>query len=257
MAGLNPVRAASAAVWALRVSRPSGDGTETIDHGRLSPVLASVARRGGLDNVDGPVLRHYIESATSIDPTCLTRDDALSYWLNVHNALAIELAVDARDRQLASVLHLKSGFERIVATIGGERVSLMDIEHGKIRRFKDPRIHGSLVCGSLSCPTLRPEPFDGSHLDEQLDDQMRQFLAAGGAVVNVEAKTLSLSRVFLWYGSDFARPRAMPTFLPAARRSVARAVMQWLDSADQTWFRESEPTVEFQDYDWGLDCAVG
>ena len=33
--------------------------------------------------------------------------------------------------------------------------------------------------------------------------------------------------------------------------------MQWLDSADQTWFRESEPTVEFQDYDWGLDCAVG
>ena len=50
-------------------------------------------------------------------------------------------------------------FDAPWAMVGGESLSLNDIEHGKIRRFRDPRIHAALVCGSVSCPTLRYEPF--------------------------------------------------------------------------------------------------
>ena len=66
----------------------------------------------------------------------------------------------------------------------------------------------------------------------------------GGAVM--------LSRVFLWYGSDFVRPHRMPTLLPASRRRIAKALQPWLPKE-----AASAETVGFQDYDWGLACSVG
>ena len=139
-------------------------------------------------------------------------------------------------------------------TVGGESLSLDNIEHGKIRRFKDPRIHAALVCGSASCPTLRFEPFEGRTLDAQLDDQMTSFLAAGGA--GIEGDHLMLSRVFLWYGTDFVRPARMPSFVPVTRRRIARAVAPWLPPDIQRWYASGGRAVGFLDYDWTLACSV-
>ena len=106
----------------------------------------------------------------------------------------------------------------------------------------------------MSCPTLRAEPYEGDKLDSQLDDQMRMFLAAGGAVRH-DGK-LSLSRVFLWYGADFVRPDRMPTWVPASRKAVGRAAVGWLGSEAAEWYERTEPRVVFQSYDWGVGCAV-
>jgi hypothetical protein len=57
-----------------------------------------------------------------------------------------------------SVLRMPGAFSAPFVTVAGERLSLDAIEHAKIRRFADPRIHAALVCGSVSCPTLRPPP---------------------------------------------------------------------------------------------------
>ena len=119
-----------------------------------------------------------------------------------------------------SALRVPGAFNVSWVTVGRESLTLTDIEHGKIRRFGDPRIHAALVCGSVSCPTLRHQPYQGD-IDEQLDDQMRSFLAIGGAVVDRDNGTLRLSRVLLWYGRDLVAPRRMPTLLPA-RPPLAR-----------------------------------
>ena len=256
MAGPNIFRAAGSALWALRVKRPSGAGSDSFDHGRLKPVLADLALPGGLDNVDSKSVALYVMSLGSVVPARLTRDEQLAFWLNAYNACAVALALDVAGAGFGSVLEMKSGFDRPVIEVDGENLSLTDIEHGKIRRFKDPRIHGSLVCGSLSCPTLRPEPFTGSQVQDQLEDQMTRFLRSGGAVADRESGTLSLSRVFFWYGSDFVRSARMPTLLPASRADIASAVVGWLDDGEQEWFRESDPAVMFQAYDWGLGCSV-
>ena len=256
MAGPNILRAAASAVWALRVARPTGSGAEAFDHGPLAPILEQLAMPDGMDNVNVDALSAYGQSLSAVDPSLLWPDEELAFWLNAYNAFAVILALDVSKEGLGSVLELKSGFNRTVASIGGERLSLTDIEHGKIRRFKDPRIHGSLVCGSLSCPTLRPEPFEGSRVRAQLDDQMTRFVAGGGAVVDEESATLSLSRVFLWYGSDFVRPRRMPTLVPASSGAVGRAMSRWLNDHQRDWFERVEPAIEFQDYDWGLGCTV-
>ena len=190
-----------------------------------------------------------------VDPDTLSRDGALAFWLNLYNAGALALAADALENGETTVLRIPGAFDTPWVTIAGEPLSLNDIEHGKIRRFGDPRIHAALVCGSASCPTLRYEPF-GDDVGAQLDDQMRSFLAAGGAGVDRDTGTLQLSRIFLWYGGDFVRPRRMPTWLPARRRDLTRAVARWLPPDDADWALASHPTIEFADYDWGLACSI-
>ena len=256
MARPNLLRLGFSSVRALRVDRPRQAGSATVTHEGLSPILLALGGSGGLGNVDRSDLESYLNALDDVDPQSLTPGHALAFWINLYNSLVIRLAVDTRDRSASSVLEIRSAFDRPVVTIGRENLSLLDIETGKIRRFGDPRIHGSLVCGSLSCPTLRPEPFDGARVAEQLDAQMRSFLRSGAAIVDRTTGRLSLSRIFLWYGSDFVRPHRMPAFIPSSKARIATAVATWLDADDRAWFESTSPIVNFQSYDWGLGCVV-
>jgi hypothetical protein len=201
-------------------------------------------------------LDRYLAGVGAIDPDTLNRPEALAYWLNLYNAGALNLAARALAEGVESVLRVPGGFDARVFDIAGEQLSLDAIEHGKIRRFGDPRIHAALVCGSVSCPTLRYEPYRGDQIEHQLDDQMRRFLAGGGAQLEMDTRTVNLSRVFLWYGGDFTRPHRMPTWIPARPRTLVRALLPWLDEA-AAWVASGETSVGFQPYDWGLRCSVG
>ena len=240
-----------------RVSLPVTHGTAQADHGGLQPVLDALAERGtpalGDLHLD---LRRYVEAQAAIDPSDLSKPAALAYWLNLYNAGALELAARAFTVGAESVLRLPGGFDTPVLEIAGEQLSLDAIEHGKIRRFGDPRVHAALVCGSVSCPTLRYETYRGEALDGQLDDQMRRFLSEGGAMLNIETRTVRLSRVFLWYGGDFTRPANMPTWLPARPSVLLRALLPWLDES-ASWIASGKASVKYQAYDWGLRCSVG
>ncbi len=221
-------------------------------------MLAAVADGGGPALAEArPALDRYRWRLHALDPDSLGRGEALAYWVNLYNAEALALAADAAAAGAGTVLRVPGAFDRRHATVAGEPLSLNDVEHGKVRRFRDPRVHGALVCGSVSCPTLRPEPFRGADVGAQLEDQMRRFLAAGGAAADRAAGVLRLSRVFLWYGADFARPHRMPAFLPASARRVADAVRPWLEPQAAQWVVARRPRVAFQPYDWGLSCAIG
>ncbi len=202
-------------------------------------------------------LAGYRASLARVDPDTLTGPEALAYWLNLYNAEALDLAANALAAGAGSVLRVPGAFDAPRVRVAGEELSLNDVEHGKVRRFREPRIHGALVCGSVSCPTLRYEPFAGDRVADQLEDQMRRFVALGGAQADRADGTLRLSRIFLWYGGDFTRPHRMPTMLPARRRSVASAVAEWMDPTEASWVAEAEPRVAFQPYDWALSCAIG
>ena len=256
MAGPNALRAGLSTLWALRVTRPGPGGSGTFSHERLSTVLSALAGREGLGNVDQSVVESYVRSLGAVDPATLTPGHALALWINLYNALAIVLALETEAQGASSVLEIRSGFDRKAAAVGGEQLTLNDIEHGKIRRYRDPRIHAALVCGSLSCPTLWSEPFDGARIDEQLDQQMRSFVAAGGAIVDRSARVLHLSRIFLWFGSDFVKPQRMPLVLRASSQDVGSAVSAWMDEHDRSWVAANEPAVRFRTYDWGLGSSV-
>lgn len=244
-------------VKAGRTRRPRPAGHAGGDHSGLVPILDAL-RSGGVGAlVDRrPALAAYRAGLEAVDPDTLSRAAALAYWIKLYNAGALDLAGRAWRESAQTVLRIPGAFGATWATVAGEELSLDDIEHGKIRRFGDPRIHAALVCGSASCPTLRYEPYEGSGVDDQLDDQMRDFLRNGGLVADRAGNTVLLSRILLWYGADFVRPHRMPSWLPAGRRRVLAAITSWLEASPATWIAEHRPDVAFQPYDWSLACTV-
>jgi hypothetical protein len=237
--GPNPISVAISMLRARRVSKPKFSepcipvGSDAVDHSELRSVLLA-ASAGGVSAIGGlqAGVERYSDTLATIDPDDLRRSEALAYWLNLYNAGALLAAGQAHLSEAESVLRVPGAFTSAWIEVAGVPLSLDEIEHGKIRRFHDPRIHGALICGSVSCPTLRPTPFTGTGLGDQLDDQMRSFITRGGGSLNRGTKTLTLSRVFKWYGRDFVSPSKMPTILPASGRRVATAVAPWFPETD-------------------------
>ena len=101
------------------------------------------------------------------------------------------------------------------------------------------------MCAAKGCPPLRSEPYVGSQLDKQLDDQARRFL--GNPKKNrfeVETQTLWLSPIFKWYEEDFTRSAGsldiyVKPYLPEPSRIE-------LDKAENVRVRHT-------DYDWDLN----
>ena len=241
----------------LTVGAPGPFGEGATDHRLLGSILDVIARRGtaGLEEVEDD-LEAYMEQQASLSPNELKPDEALAFWINLYNAGGLALSAAALRKGEDSVLGVPGGFQDKILSVDGETLSLDDIEHGKLRRFRDPRVHTALVCGSVSCPTLRPEPYTGRVLDKELEDQTRHFLSEGAILSDRSRGLVRLSRVFLWFGADFVRPHRMPGFLPARRKAILGALMPWLDADLTAWIEETEPEVEFQPYDWGLRCLV-
>ncbi|MCL1594436.1 MAG: DUF547 domain-containing protein [Actinomycetia bacterium] len=257
--GPNPAVAGWSMVRARRLSSPQPDtaASRTVDHSGLVPVLEELEASGvaSLSN-NIPALDTYRDTMESEEPNTLDPAEALAFWMNLYNAGALRTAAAAFDQDSASVLRVPGAFSDPWAVIAGEILSLDDIEHGKIRRFRDPRIHGALVCGSASCPTLRGEPYVGARLDVQLDDQLRIFITHGAAQVSRSDNTLWLSSVFKWYGGDFTRPYTMPNLTPALPERLRNTIAFWMsrDDADYIWV--SQPKVKFMPYDWALGCSI-
>ncbi len=234
----------------IAIPRPRPAGSAEHDWSIFEAILKRVSS-GGPDSVVEEVeaLDAVITEAATADPDAMSREGALAYWLNLYNALALRTAAKARMRGLDSMFRVTGAFDQVAVVVSNVALSLDGIEHGKVRRFKDPRIHAALVCGAASCPTLRDEPYRASSLDRQLDDQMRSFLNSGGLVV--DDGVIRLSRIFSWFGSDFVRPERMPTLISSSRRAVVESLRSW------TAIPPTFDRIEYQPYDWDLRCSVG
>ncbi len=255
--GPNPALAAASILRARRVSTPRPSGAEHVDHTALQPILDRLASVGISSlAISGHDIDVYRDDLATRSPDAMTPAGALAFWINLYNAGALRAAGVAYDRNAGSVMRVPGAFRSPWVNIDGEALSLEDIEHGKIRRFGDPRIHSALVCGSVSCPTLRHEPFVEDRIDQQLDDQMRRFVRSGGVVVDRTSGVVYLSRVLMWYGKDFTRPDAMPNVSPAWSGRLRDTIAWWLEQADREYVWREAPRVEFLDYDWGLSCAI-
>jgi hypothetical protein len=190
-----------------------------------------------------------------LEPDAFDRSGALAFWLNLYNAEALALALEGMKHGHGSLLEMDGAFSRPVTRIAREELSLDDIEHGKVRRFRDPRIHAALTCASSSCPSLPAEPFRGNDLDARLDSAMREYLEES-VVVDLPDRLVALSRVFKWFGGDFVRPGRMPLILPARKRSIIRNLARWLEPELSEWIVQTGPTIDFLPYDWSLACRA-
>jgi len=180
-----------------------------------------------------------------------TDAERLAFWVNAYNLLAIKAVLD---RYPAASIRDGGGlltpvWRKKVGVVGGATYSLDDIEHGILRKaFKEPRVHFAIVCASLSCPDLRPEPFEASRLDAQLDEQTTAFLSnpTKGLEAGPDGRTARVSLIFKWFSGDFEGAGGPAAFIRArSSPDVAGRIRSLTDAG-----------LSYLGYDWSLNDSA-
>lgn len=194
-------------------------------------------------------------------------EQQLSFLINAYNGFTLQLIADnwaeftlgkaSSIRDLGSLF--TSPWEKKFFTLFGKPHNLDDIEHQMIRKwFKEPRIHAALVCAAVSCPPLRAEAFVADNLEQQLDSQMKLFLADNSRneiIVNGALGRASLSSIFKWYQGDFEKGEGGFTSLYDVLNKYSAALVQDDENpqAQLSLLKQSDFPILFKDYDWRLN----
>lgn len=210
----------------------------------------------GLKEKDKAAFDRLRQQMAAVDTNFLSREDRLAYWINLYNISTVGVVVDnypvdsIRDLSTDPIVRLNVFKKDHVQTKTG-RMSLNDVENDKIREgFKDPRIHFAINCAAKSCPPIRPEPYVGAKLKQQLDDQTRKFLnGPNGVRLEKKGSTLVVhtTKIMEWFGDDFEKWGG--GVLPFLRRYVTR------DKEAQIAAAGNQVKIEFHDYSWDLNDA--
>jgi glutaredoxin len=181
--------------------------------------------------------RDYVRSTSElreVDLAPLSREERIAFFVNIYNALVVHAT--AQVGAPASLVKRVQFFSKIKYCIGGSLYSCDDMEHGILRsnavspaslfnlvglsclasrtfsdkedpRRKlvveplDPRIHFALVCGAKSCPPIRM--YSAANLEEGLQGAAEAFCESEVTLAR-DKKMVTLSKIFKWYGKDFA-----------------------------------------------------
>jgi hypothetical protein len=190
-----------------------------------------------------------------------TSDEQLSFLINAYNGFTLQLInqnyAKFENGKAESIKDLGSFFsspwKKSFFTLLDKKRSLDDVEHNMIRVwFERPRIHAAVVCAAVSCPPLRNEAFVADKLDQQLDDQMRQFLSDDQSnTINLKDNRVKLSSIFKWYADDFEKGQqgfnSLKDLIYLYQVDIAN------DPQQLTWLQLQDFSISYLDYDWRLN----
>jgi hypothetical protein len=175
-----------------------------------------------------------------------TKEEKLSFWINVYNVLAVKVVVDNYPvKSIKDVGTLfKSVWKRKAGVVAGKERTLNEVEHEILRKMGEPRIHVAIVCASVSCPDLRKEVFTADRLDEQLDDQVKKFLenTGKGMKIDEKKKRVYVSSIFKWFDEDFE-----------SQGGVTGFISQHVSPSRKKIFEKYSGKIKYLDYNWDLN----
>jgi hypothetical protein len=199
---------------------------EPVSHAPLTELLKKHVAANGKVNYKGFIkdslqLNQYLKQLSDNPPQkSWSREDQLAYWINAYNAFTVQLII--RHYPLKSIKDIGSKIKiPFVNTpwdikfirIGKERFDLNNIEHDFLRgKLKEPRIHFAIVCASVSCPKLLNEAYTGNRVNQQLEEQARDFINDKSRN-KVTANHAQLSQIFNWFRGDFTRNGILSEFI--------------------------------------------
>jgi len=180
----------------------NADGVNRIAYAKISE-----ADRRGLDN--------YLSALSAVRIGDFSRDEQRSYWINLYNALTVDVVLEHYPVNSIRDISISPGFFSIgpwgkkLIRVDGEELSLDDIEHRILRPiWKDPRIHYAVNCAALGCPKLMREAFTASNTEELLDRGAKDYInSEHGARFDSDTRLIA-SSLYDWYQQDFGGDEA-------------------------------------------------
>jgi hypothetical protein len=209
-------------------------------------------------------LNQYLTALSSVKQSeyeLWTGNEQLSFLINAYNGFTLQLInqnyAKFENGKAESIKDLGSFFsspwKKSFFTLLDEKRSLDDVEHNMIRAwFERPLIHAAVVCAAVSCPPLRNQAFVANKLEQQLDDQMRQFLSDDqNNTISLSDNRVKLSSIFKWYAEDFEKGQQgfnrLNDLIKAYQADIADDPQQLI------WLQKQDFKISYLDYDWRLN----
>ena len=205
--------------------------------------------RNGRVNYSGfgsdAAFNQFVASLEGADPSSMSKDEALAFWINAYNALVIRNVLDHPGTK--NPLDVKGFFDGIAFNVAGRRLTLNDIENKVIRpTYNEPLIHFGLVCAAVSCPPLIPNAYTGVDVRTTLRANAEKYLAdTKQNRFDAATGTLWVSKIFEWYIADFGN--SQDGIVEFVRRFGPADLVSKLESA-------ANVKVKYNEYDWSINA---
>ena len=190
---------------------------------------------------DKTLLKQYIQRLTKLDPLQYRKAEQYAYWVNLYNAITVDLILD--NYPIKSITKLGGLFsfgpwDENVVVINGKKLTLNDIEHRILRPiWQDPRTHYAVNCASLGCPNLQDQVFTAANSQALLDSAAKAFINSKKGV-SIEGETARISSIYDWFAEDFG-----------GENNVFKHIRQYAPQ-----YKRFSGQLKY-DYDWNLNQA--
>lgn len=161
-----------------------------------------------------------------------------AFYLNAYNLTVIKQVVD--NYPIKSPFDVKGFFKVTQFKIAGEMMTLDKLEFDKLMApYNDSRIHFALGCAAMSCPSLYDNAFRPDLVEQQLEFRSQLIIDRPNYVsVNDKTKTVTLNKIFDWYGDQFSyNAGSLIKFINKYRHYEV----------------PQDYKIQFQEYDWSLN----
>ncbi|KAK1387206.1 DEP domain-containing protein [Heracleum sosnowskyi] len=215
-------------------------------------------------------LRRYVNLVKDlhrVDLLSLSAEERLAFFLNLYNAMVIHAVIKVGHP--AGMVDRRSFNNDFLYVIGGQPYSLGEIKHGILRSNRrvpyslvksfgagdkrlaltlpkvNPSIHFGLCDATRSSPVVRF--FTPQGVDSELRYATREFFKRDGIEVDLEKRTVYLTRIITWFNVDFGQ-----------EKEILQWLMKYLDATEAgllTHLLEDGGPVNivYQDYDWSVN----
>lgn len=162
-----------------------------------------------MTQIDLNLLRDYLKKMAQIDIDNYNRAEQLAYWINVSNALIVQTVVNHYPVASIKEINTSPGLFSVgpwganLIKIKRTNLTLDDINNRIIRPiWNDPRTHYALNDASIGAPNINLKAYQGSILENQLNNAASAYINSLRGVSVIEGK-LIISKLYDWYEEDF------------------------------------------------------
>lgn len=185
-----------------------------VSRGTKDGIAVNLVDYAGLKS--DPMFSQLSGEVRDYDPALLaTPKQREAFYINVYNILSIEEVIDHWPvKSIKDIGNpLQDAWDEILLQNMDGRFSLKSLREKVLMPMGDLRVLFAIDCNSVSGPNLRGKPYTAARLDEQLDDQARQFLSRTDKGLVIRNGTAHLSLLFDRYQDDFAMYGSVEGFI--------------------------------------------
>lgn len=208
-----------------------------------------------------------VQELQRVNLLTLSQDEKLAFFLNLYNAMVIHAII--RTGCPEGVIDSRSFFSDFHYIVGGYSYSLSNIKNGVLRSNQrptfalikpfsnsdrrlefalpkvNPLIHFGVCDGTRSSPTVRF--FTPQGVQVELRRAARDYFQMGGIEVNLDKRTVYLTRIIKWSSGDFGQ-----------EKEVLKWIIDYLDASKAGLLThllgDGGPiSISYQGYDWSVN----